>query len=133
MKRFKHLANLCERCKKAYVDHQCEKYCDLILTGQLRIWDVPLKWRRNPNVAKTLYIAEFRVARGTSLERYEEDLRKLDFELLVLELEESHDPLLLKQLRGLYADRKEELKYLKRREAYENVVWQTLQREMCSV
>lgn len=133
MKCFKHLANLCERCKKAYVDRQCEKYCDLMLTGQLRIWDVPLKWRRNPDIAVHLYITAFRIARGTSLEQYAEDLIAFETELLLFKATKSYDPVLWERLNRLYHERQIELEDQRRREIYENAFRRAMQRELHSV
>lgn len=116
MKSSKRLKALFKRCQKRYENYHCDKYQDLILSGKMRIWDVPLKWRRNPNTASALYITGFRAARGLSLKRYEEDLAAFETELYLYSKTSSHDPVLLNRLQRLYDDRKAEFDYYRRRD-----------------
>lgn len=116
MKHFERTAGLWHRFKRNYERSRCEKYCHLILSGKIRVWDVPSKWRQNFTTARVIYITGFRVARGISLERFEEELNKLDLELILLSVDPRSDPELVKRLQRLYEEKRAELESWKWRE-----------------
>lgn len=78
-----------------YEHREAEKYERLILGG-IRIREVPEWLRRDCRFCQTLYIVAFRVDRGTSKERYQEDLDFLDSEIAMSKY--SHNEALTKLL-----------------------------------
>ena len=109
MKRFERLDELRKLSRETYEDQQFQKYSLRILTGRMRVRDVPEKWRRNCHVALGIYKTAFRVARGTSLERFEEELNSLGVELLLMKMDSSVEPELVKHMQRLYEEKRTEL------------------------
>lgn len=59
---------------------RAEKYESLLLNDKIRLKDVPKSVRLDPYFAARVHTVAFRVDRAVSIERFEEDLRLVEFE-----------------------------------------------------
>ncbi|KAF5048230.1 hypothetical protein DSECCO2_452180 [anaerobic digester metagenome] len=85
-----------------------EKYHVKLLTQKLRLSEIPKKFRHNPRYARGIYITAFRADRMVSKAQYEEDLRYLEIELILLEAE-GNNPSLHKDLENVLDDMRKNL------------------------
>ena len=73
--------NLFRRIRIKSRDQKAEKYMQMLLTGKIRLEDVPLCLRRDPRRCSEIYITAFRVDRGTARSHYAYDLAILRVEI----------------------------------------------------
>ena len=111
------MLNLPEFCGKLLSNYsewrrerQYQKYVLLLLTGKIRLRDVPKRLRRDPEYAPGIYIIGFRADRMISRERYERDLHSFEQELMLIGMECAPDPALVKRLQTVLGDMKHNLK-----------------------
>ena len=111
------MLNLPEFCGKLlsnysewHRERQYQKYALLLLTGKIRLRDVPKRLRRDPEYAPGIYIIGFRADRMISRERYERDLHSFEQELMLIGMECALDPDLVKRLQTVLGDMKHNLK-----------------------
>ena len=84
-------------------EQRYQKYELQLLTRKIGMWDVPESLRRNPTHARGIYITGFRADRMVSMERYEEDLLKLETEIALVDAL-GNCPVLLDKLQSVLRD-----------------------------
>lgn len=91
-------------------ERQYQKYVLALLTGKVRLWDVPKRLRRDPEYAPGIYIIGFRADRMVSRERYERDLHSFEQEVMLIGMEHAPNPVLVERLQTVLGDVKHNLK-----------------------
>ena len=71
-------------------DRRADHYTNLLLTDRIRLADVPEWLRRDYHCCFRIYVTAFRIDRGISSERYEEDLLNLDVEISLVQATGNH-------------------------------------------
>lgn len=82
--------NLLRRTIERYKEHCSQKYEMLLLLDKIRLTDVPEWLRRDYQRCFGIYVTAFRIDRGTSRARYEDDLLNLDVEIILVETMGDH-------------------------------------------
>lgn len=79
--------------------NRADKFMFLLIDDKIRLKDVPKSVRMSAPMATRIHTAAFRIDRAYPIERFEEDLRLLEFEQFLAK--EQNDIVLLKVLQNI--------------------------------